>query len=84
MKLTIDGLRLRDEMVFERCRRLGLPMAVSMSGGYAPDIDAIVTIHANTIRTASHFASVRLAPLAPVAAAPLAPVAPAPLAPLAP
>ena len=23
-----------------------------MSGGYAPDIDAIVTIHANTIREA--------------------------------
>ncbi len=52
MKLTIDGLGKRDEMVFERCRRIGLPMAVSMSGGYAPDIEAIVTIHANTIRVA--------------------------------
>jgi acetoin utilization deacetylase AcuC-like enzyme len=57
MKLTIDGLRERDEMVFERCRGLGLPMAVSMSGGYAPDIDAIVTIHANTIRTAARHAT---------------------------
>jgi acetoin utilization deacetylase AcuC-like enzyme len=63
MKLTIDGLRERDEMVFERCRRMSLPMAVSMSGGYAPDIDAIVTIHTNTIRIASRF----VAPLAPLA-----------------
>jgi acetoin utilization deacetylase AcuC-like enzyme len=57
MKLTIDGLRDRDEMVFERCRGIGLPMAVSMSGGYAPDIDAIVTIHTNTIRIAARFAT---------------------------
>jgi acetoin utilization deacetylase AcuC-like enzyme len=62
MKLTIDGLQQRDEMVFERCRRLGLPMAVAMSGGYAPDVDAIVTIHTNTIRVASRFASVSSAP----------------------
>ena len=53
LKLTIDGLRQRDEMVVGACRRAGLPLAISMSGGYAPDIDAIVTIHANTIRTAA-------------------------------
>jgi len=53
LKLTIDGLRQRDEIVIGACRRAGLPVAISMSGGYAPDIDAIVTIHANTIRTAA-------------------------------
>lgn len=53
LKLTIDGLCQRDEIVIGACRRAGLPLAVSMSGGYAPDIDAIVTIHANTIRTAA-------------------------------
>ena len=53
LKLTIDGLRQRDEIVIGACRRAGLPLAISMSGGYAPDIDAIVTIHANTIRTAA-------------------------------
>ena len=52
LKLTIDGLRQRDEIVIGACRRAGLPLAISMSGGYAPDIDAIVTIHANTIRAA--------------------------------
>ena len=52
LKMTIDGLRRRDEIVMEACTRAGLPVAISMSGGYAHDIDAIVTIHANTIRVA--------------------------------
>jgi acetoin utilization deacetylase AcuC-like enzyme len=50
--LSIEGLRERDRYVFDACRRRGLPMAVAMSGGYAPDIDAIVTIHVNTVREA--------------------------------
>jgi acetoin utilization deacetylase AcuC-like enzyme len=53
LKLTIDGLRERDEVVVGACRQAGLPLAIAMSGGYAHDIDAIVTIHANTIRTAA-------------------------------
>ena len=52
LKLTIDGLRERDAMVFDACRSAGLPIAVTMSGGYAADVDAIVTIHSNTIRLA--------------------------------
>ena len=52
LKMTIDGLRRRDEIVIHACTRANLPVAISMSGGYANDIDAIVTIHANTIRTA--------------------------------
>jgi acetoin utilization deacetylase AcuC-like enzyme len=53
LKLSMDGLRQRDEMVLGRCRDLNIPVAISMSGGYATDIDAIVTIHANTIRIAA-------------------------------
>jgi acetoin utilization deacetylase AcuC-like enzyme len=52
LKLTIDGLRTRDRLVFEACRERDLPVVVAMSGGYAPDVDAIVTIHSNTIREA--------------------------------
>lgn len=52
LKLTVDGLRERDRIVFEACRARELPVVVAMSGGYAPDVDAIVTIHANTIREA--------------------------------
>jgi len=53
LKMTIDGLRRRDEIVMEACTRARLPVAISMSGGYANDIDAIVAIHTNTIRAAS-------------------------------
>ena len=50
--LSIDGLRERDRYVFEQCRTRVIPVVVAMSGGYATDIDAIVTIHTNTIAEA--------------------------------
>lgn len=52
LKLTIAGLKARDRMVFDACRARQLPVAVAMSGGYAPDVDAIVSIHVNTIAEA--------------------------------
>jgi acetoin utilization deacetylase AcuC-like enzyme len=52
LQLTIEGLRARDRRVFEACRDRALPVVVAMSGGYAPDVGAIVTIHTNTIREA--------------------------------
>jgi acetoin utilization deacetylase AcuC-like enzyme len=54
LKVTIDGLRTRDRLVFDACRQRGIPVAAAMSGGYCPDVDAIVTIHTNTIREAAH------------------------------
>jgi acetoin utilization deacetylase AcuC-like enzyme len=54
LKMTIDGLRARDRLVFGACRDRELPVVVVMSGGYAADVDAIVTIHTNTIREAVH------------------------------
>jgi acetoin utilization deacetylase AcuC-like enzyme len=53
LTMTIAGLRERDELVFAECRARGLPVAVTMSGGYASDVDDIITIHANTIRVAN-------------------------------
>jgi acetoin utilization deacetylase AcuC-like enzyme len=52
LKLTIDGLRARDHFVFDTCRAHRVPVVVVMAGGYAADVDAIVTIHTNTIREA--------------------------------
>jgi acetoin utilization deacetylase AcuC-like enzyme len=52
LKLSIEGLQARDRFVFDTCRDRGVPIALTMSGGYAPDVDAIVTIHCNTIREA--------------------------------
>jgi acetoin utilization deacetylase AcuC-like enzyme len=50
--LSVAGLRERDRFVFERCRSRGIPVAVTMGGGYAPDVEAITTIHLNTIKEA--------------------------------
>jgi acetoin utilization deacetylase AcuC-like enzyme len=61
LKLTIEGLRQRDAIVFEACRASGVPVVVAMAGGYARDVDAIVTIHTNTIRTAAAYATRRTA-----------------------
>jgi acetoin utilization deacetylase AcuC-like enzyme len=47
--LTKDGLILRDRMVLEYLMRAGVPTAVAMAGGYAPDVQDIVDIHAGTI-----------------------------------
>ena len=71
LKLTIDGLRTRDRLVFDACRARNVPVVTAMSGGYAPDVDAIVTIHMNTIREAVRSGALshgrRLAPVAPFA-----------------
>jgi acetoin utilization deacetylase AcuC-like enzyme len=55
--LSIGGLQTRDRFVFDACRERRIPVAVSMSGGYASDLEAIVTIHVNTIREASRSAA---------------------------
>jgi acetoin utilization deacetylase AcuC-like enzyme len=53
LALTIEGLRSRDRLVFHACRTRTIPIVVVMAGGYAADVDAIVTIHTNTIREAT-------------------------------
>lgn len=50
LKLTIEGLRRRDEMVLEFARERGVPIVTTLSGGYAADISDTVEIHCNTIR----------------------------------
>jgi acetoin utilization deacetylase AcuC-like enzyme len=51
LALSIEGMRARDRMVFDRCG--GIPTAVAMGGGYCPDIGVIARIHANTIAEAA-------------------------------
>ncbi len=72
LKLSVAGLHRRDDIVLGRCRDLILPVAISMSGGYATDIDAIVTIHVATIRTAADMIGrkVRRVPEVPTVPAP--------------
>ena len=42
----------RDRRVFDRAKRAGLPLAVSMAGGYARQVADTVEIHLNTVRQA--------------------------------
>jgi len=52
LALTKAGLAARDRLVFERCLRAGLPVAVAMAGGYGRRIKNTVDIHLQTVRIA--------------------------------
>jgi acetoin utilization deacetylase AcuC-like enzyme len=49
LALTIEGLQKRDQLVFEHARRLGIPVASTLAGGYARHVADTVRIHVNTI-----------------------------------
>ncbi|MFT5522305.1 MAG: acetoin utilization deacetylase AcuC-like enzyme [Pirellulaceae bacterium] len=57
LKLTKEGLRRRDELLFDIFRQLCVPVVTMMGGGYAKDVDDIVDIHENTVRTVLSAAS---------------------------
>jgi len=52
LALSKDGLAQRDRLVLGTCRAAGLPVTVTMSGGYARDVSDTVDIHFETIRIA--------------------------------
>jgi acetoin utilization deacetylase AcuC-like enzyme len=49
LKLTIDGLKKRDELVFRVARARDIPVMVTYAGGYARNVEDTVTIHSNTV-----------------------------------
>jgi len=51
--LTIEGLRARDETVFNRLYERDVPVAVVLAGGYARNPADTVEIHVNTVREAA-------------------------------
>jgi acetoin utilization deacetylase AcuC-like enzyme len=53
MCLSKAGLQRRDQVVIEWCVERSIPLVIAMSGGYAREIDDIVSIHAATLATAS-------------------------------
>ena len=55
LKISKDGMRLRDETVFQYALDRKLPVAMSMAGGYGKEIESTVDIHFQTIRTALRF-----------------------------
>lgn len=54
--LSKPGLAARDRLVLQSCRDHGVPVAITMAGGYAHQIEDIVDIHFETIRVAAAFA----------------------------
>ncbi len=57
LSVSMQGLARRDELVFDTCSRLGVPVAVVMSGGYSNDVKDTVEIHYNTVRSAARHAA---------------------------
>jgi acetoin utilization deacetylase AcuC-like enzyme len=56
LKLTLDGLKQRDEFVIGNCRERNIPIVTTMGGGYGKDISDTVEAHCNTVRVALQYA----------------------------
>lgn len=52
LKLTFNGLKSRDQMVFEFAKNLEIPTTMALGGGYADPITDTVQATLNTYRTA--------------------------------
>src|SRR5262249_21664676 len=52
LRLTKDGLRRRDALVIDAARHAGVPLVVTLAGGYARRVDDTVAIHAATVKEA--------------------------------
>jgi len=50
LRLTLHGLKRRDQYVLGQCAERGIPVAVVMAGGYAVDTADTTEIHYNTCR----------------------------------
>jgi acetoin utilization deacetylase AcuC-like enzyme len=55
LSLTFDGLARRDSMVLDQCREVGIPVAVTIAGGYGNPIDDTVQVHVTTASIAARY-----------------------------
>jgi acetoin utilization deacetylase AcuC-like enzyme len=53
LRLSVEGLKARDRLVFDLALERGAAVAVSLAGGYARKLADTVTIHANTAHAAA-------------------------------
>jgi acetoin utilization deacetylase AcuC-like enzyme len=54
LRLSRAGLRERDRMVFSACRSRGLPVVMTLSGGYARDVGEVAQSMPTRCRSCSH------------------------------
>ncbi|MBG9375166.1 histone deacetylase [Panacibacter sp. DH6] len=52
LKVSMEGCKQRDAIVFSLLKQHGIPVTVAMGGGYSPHIRTIVEAHCNTFRMA--------------------------------
>jgi len=52
LALTREGCRLRDERVLSQCQQAGVPLVITMGGGYSVRLADVVEAHCNTFRLA--------------------------------
>jgi len=52
LKVTLEGCKERDEIVFSMLHKRKIPCVAAMGGGYSADIKIIVEAHCNTFRVA--------------------------------
>jgi acetoin utilization deacetylase AcuC-like enzyme len=52
LKVTLEGCKQRDAMVFNLLQQHNIPCVVAMGGGYSADVKIIVEAHCNTFRVA--------------------------------
>ena len=52
LSMTIPGCAARDAFVLQTLKSRNIPCAISMGGGYSPDIRTIVQAHVNTFKAA--------------------------------
>ncbi len=57
LSLTLDGLRDRDRVVISAARQRKIPVAVTLAGGYAEQLEDTVSIHAATAQVACSVAA---------------------------
>ena len=55
LRLTLDGLARRDALVLQACREVGIPVAITIAGGYGHDIGTTVEAHVRTVKVAREF-----------------------------
>jgi acetoin utilization deacetylase AcuC-like enzyme len=52
LDISAEALKKRDRIVIENARKLKIPVAIVLGGGYTAEIEQTVEIHLNTIKTA--------------------------------
>jgi len=57
LRLTKDGLRARDRMVIDAVRAAGVPLVITLAGGYGRRVEDTVEIHVATIEEAARAAA---------------------------